>query len=160
MVRLLNDEEYMSLCRLLAMSPAEIRHLSDEVHGPSDEDLDLTIIITGEGDDDEGGDLNAGGDLNDAGVPAAYEGRVTAMEIPARSRSGRRCPVCAGEGIRDRPDLRLIDATCSVCGYHYSTRRHPVEVRQLRQVCRRVRLELWRRRSARGIQRRQGGARG
>jgi hypothetical protein len=30
------------------------------------------------------------------------------------------CPVCGGPGTRDKPDLRTLDATCTVCGWHYT----------------------------------------
>lgn len=43
-----------------------------------------------------------------------------------RSKSGRlvpRCPICGGRGRRDKPQCRLLDATCTSCGWHYTTQR-------------------------------------
>ena len=31
------------------------------------------------------------------------------------------CPVCGQPGRRDRPDLRVLDATCTACGWHYTS---------------------------------------
>jgi len=33
------------------------------------------------------------------------------------------CPICSGSGRRDKPELRLLDATCTSCGWHYTSRR-------------------------------------
>lgn len=32
------------------------------------------------------------------------------------------CPVCGGRGIRDNPKGYILQATCTVCGWHYTTR--------------------------------------
>jgi hypothetical protein len=165
MVRLLNDEVYRLLCEVLAMSPREICRLSDMLHGAPAVDEGQRVT------DDEGQRVSYEDDA-ELTITAGELGAELSMEteerlqqlaqfevlgvaVPARSWAARRCPICGGEGIRARPHLRLFDATCSVCGWSYSTRRHPSELRQLRQLCRRVRFELWRHR---GGGRRQKGA--
>jgi hypothetical protein len=37
------------------------------------------------------------------------------------------CPVCGGRGRQAVPDLAQLDATCSACGWHYTTRREGLE---------------------------------
>lgn len=32
------------------------------------------------------------------------------------------CPICRGPGRRDAPQCRILDATCTRCGWHYSSR--------------------------------------
>lgn len=31
------------------------------------------------------------------------------------------CPICGGAGCIDRPGAALMDATCTACGWHYTT---------------------------------------
>lgn len=35
--------------------------------------------------------------------------------------AGCTCPVCGAPGMRDRPDLPGLDATCSACGWYFSS---------------------------------------
>jgi hypothetical protein len=32
------------------------------------------------------------------------------------------CPVCGGDGHRDAPELRMLDATCTACGWHFTSK--------------------------------------
>lgn len=34
----------------------------------------------------------------------------------------RACPICGATGRRDAPLLRVLDATCTQCGWHYTSR--------------------------------------
>lgn len=59
--------------------------------------------------------------------------RESARAVATRPRKVKApCPVCGAVGHRTAPHLKLMDATCSVCGWFYTSRPEVLERRKAR----------------------------
>lgn len=59
--------------------------------------------------------------------PVSQPAPTPAARVPTRAQllADEDCPICHQPGYRDAPDLALMQATCSACGWHYTDRRPP-----------------------------------